>query len=214
MEVRIQHLGPISPLRHRLVLGLASLILLASCGGEPSQTYYRNDELGTYFAFPEGWRRLDASELPPGKESLVTIEDPEGLASVSLVEFDLQSVLGALDTQLMLQLAGEGNVQKGLALFVQMNATFEEVFEQRYEQYELLDRAWVRPLEGQRAVASELVFRGRLPGEPMTWRKVAIILVVGQEEKGFIMAYSVPSVVLEDYVDAFQFVKDSWRAIP
>ncbi len=128
MEVRIQHLGPISPLRHLLVLGLASLILLASCGGEPSQTYYRNDELGTYFAFPDGWRRLDASELPPGKESLVTIEDPEGLASVSLVEFDLQSVLGALDTQLMLQLAGEGSVQKGLALFVQMNATFEEVF--------------------------------------------------------------------------------------
>jgi hypothetical protein len=189
-------------------------VLLAGCGAEPSQTEYRNDELGVYFDFPEGWRRLQASELPPGKESLVTIEDSTGLASVSLVEFDLQAVLGTLDTQLMLQMAGEGNVNKALALFVQLNSTFEDLFEQRYERYELLDREWVRALEGQQAVASDIVFQGRLPGEPLTWRKATIILVAGQDEKGFIMAYAVPSLALEDYVDAFQFVEDSWRTTP
>jgi hypothetical protein len=130
------------------------------CGEQPAETAYHSAELGIHFDYPEGWRRLEPSELPRGKESLVTIEDSSGAASVSLVEFDLQAVLGTLDTRLMLQMAGEGNVQKALALFVQLNSTFDEVFQRRYDRYELLEREWVRALEGQRAVASDLVFQG------------------------------------------------------
>ncbi len=192
--------------------GPALLVLAAGCGGPP-ETAYHNRELGIHFDFPEGWQRLEPSELPPGKESLVTIEDSTRVASVSLVEFDLQDVLGTLDVQLMLQMAGEGNVNKALALFTQLNTTFEEVFEQRYQQFQLLDREWVRVLPGEKAVASELVFQGKRSGEPMMWRKAAIILIVGQEERGFIMAYSTPLVLLEDFRSDFQSIEDSWRTI-
>ena len=196
------------------IVGLICLPLLIGCGEDPPETAYHNTELGIHFGYPEGWRRLKPSELPPGKESLVTIEDPSSVASVSVVEFDLQAVLGTLDTRLMLQMAGEGNVQRALALFVQLNSSFDEVFQRRYDRYELLERKWVRVLESQRAVASDLVFQGQLPGEPMMmWRKATIILVVGQEKKGFIMAYAVPSLLIDDYRDAFEFVEKSWRTI-
>ncbi len=95
-----------------------------------------------------------------------------------------------------------------------MNATFDQVFQRRYDRYELLDREWVRVVQGHRAVASNLVFEGRLPDDPMMmWRKATIILVVGQEEKGFIMAYAVPSLLVDDYRDAFELVERSWRTI-
>jgi hypothetical protein len=193
---------------------LALALLLAGCAEEVADTAYHDVQLGIHFDFPEGWRRLDPSELPPGKESLVTIEDSSGVASISLVEFDLQAVLGTLDTQLMLQMAGEDNLQRGLALFVQLNSTFDEVFQQRYDRYELLDREWVRKFGDQPAIASDLVFEGQLPDEPMLmWRKASIILVAGQDEKGFIMAYAVPSLLIDDYRDAFEFVERSWRTI-
>ena len=193
---------------------LALPLLLAGCGEESVETAYHDAQLGMHFDLPGGWRRLKPSELQPGKESLVTIEDSSGVARISLVEFDLQAVLRTLDTQLMLQMAGEGNVQRALALFVQLNSTFDEAFQRRYDRYELIDREWVRVLEGQRAVASDLVFQGKLPDEPMMmWRKATIILVVGQEEKGFIMAYAVPSLLIDDYRDAFELVERSWRTI-
>ena len=198
------------------ILGLAFLALLAGCTAAPderSATAYNNEEIGIQFDYPDGWRQLKPSELPAGKESLVTIEDSSGVAQVSLVEFDLQAVLGTIDTRLMLEMAGEGNVQRALALFVQLNSSFEDAFERRYERYQLLEREWVRALQGQRAVASELVFKGQLPGEPMMWRKAVIILKVGQEDKGFIMAYAVPSLLLDEHRAAFQFIEDSWRAI-
>ncbi len=47
----------------------------------------------------------------------------------------------------------------------------------------------------------------------MMWRKATIILVAGQEEKGFIMAYAAPSLLIDDYRDAFEFVEESWRTI-
>jgi hypothetical protein len=195
-------------------LWLASLLTVIACGEEPAETAYHNAGLGIHFDYPEGWRRLKPSELPAGKESLATIEDSSGVATVSLVEFDLQAVLGTLDTQLMLQMAGEENVQKALALFVQLNSTFDEVFQQRYDRYELLEREWVRALIGQRALASDLVFQGKLPDEPMMmWRKATIILVAGQDERGFIMAYAVPALLIEDYRDAFEFIEKSWRTI-
>jgi len=198
----------IFPVRYVALLPLT--LLLAGCGEEPAETAYHDAELGIHFDFPEGWRRLDPSELPPGKESLVTIEDSSGVASVSLVEFDLQAVLGTLDTQLMLQMAGEDNVQRGLALFVQLNSTFDEVFQQRYDRYQLLDREWVRKMGDQPAVASDLVFEGQLPDEPkLMWRKASIILVAGQDQKGFIMAYAVPSLLIDDYRDAFAFIEQS-----
>lgn len=194
--------------------GLASLLTLAGCGEEPRATAYHDADLGIHFDYPEGWRQLEPSELPAGKESLVTIEDFSGVATVSLVDFDLQAVLGTLDTQLMLQMAGEADVQRGLALFVQLNSTFDDVFQQRYDRYELLEREWVRALEGRRAVASDLVFEGQLPDEPMMmWRKATIILVAGQEEKGFIMAYAVPSLLIDDYREDFRFIEESWRTI-
>jgi hypothetical protein len=196
------------------VAWLPLTLLLAGCGEEVADTAYHDAQLGIHFDFPGGWRRLDPSELPPGKESLVTIEDSSGVASVSLVEFDLQAVLGTLDTQLMLQVAGEDDVQRGLALFVQLNSTFDEVFQQRYDRYQLLDREWVRKYGDQPAVASDLVFEGHLPDEPMLmWRKASIILVAGQYQKGFIMAYAVPSLLIDDYRDAFDFVEMSWRTI-
>ena len=198
--------------RSTWVWGLASLLLATGCGG-PSGTAYDNRDLGIHFDFPEGWRRLKPSGLPTGKESLVTIEDPTGAASVSPVEFDLRAVLGTLDTQLMLQMADEGDVNRAMALFVQLNSTFDEAFQRRYRRYERLDRTWVRVLRGDSAVASELVFQGQLSGEPVKWRKVAIILIVGQEEKGFIMAYSVPIQRLQQFRPAFRFVEDSWRTI-
>lgn len=193
---------------------LAFTLLIGGCGEELPDTAYHDARLGIHFDFPGGWRRLDPSELPPGKESLITIEDSSGVASISLVEFDLQAVLGTLDTQLMLQLAGEDNVQRGIALFVQLNSTFDEVFQQRYHRYKLIDREWVRKFEDQPAVASDLVFEGQLPDEPMLmWRKATIILVAGQDQKGFIMAYAVPSLLIDDYRDAFEFVEKSWRTI-
>jgi hypothetical protein len=198
--------------RSHWTLGLTSLVILAGCGETP-ETAYHDSELGIHFDYPEGWRRLKPSELPPGKESLVTIEDSTGLASVSLVEFDLQAVIGTLDMQLLLQMARDEDVSEGLALFVQLNTTFDEVFERRYNRYRLLDRNWARPLPGAKALTSELVFQGQLPGEPMKWRMAAIILIVGQEEKGFIMAYSAPLSLLDDFRPAFQFVEDSWRTI-
>jgi hypothetical protein len=202
----------IFPVRYVALLPLT--LLLAGCGEEPAETAYHNAGLGIHFDFPSGWRRLDPSELPPGKESLVTIEDSSGVASVSLVEFDLQAVLGTLDTQLMLQMAGEDDVQRALALFVQLNSTFDEVFQQRYDRYQLLDREWVRRMGDQPAVASDLVFEGKLPDEPMLmWRKASIILVAGQDQKGFIMAYAVPSLLIDDYRDAFAFIEQSWRTI-
>ncbi len=202
--------------RHRWlpILGLSCLLPVTGCGEKPAQTTYHDTALGIHFDYPKGWRQLEASELPPGKESLVTIEDSSGVASVSLVEFDLQAVLGTLDTQLMLQMANEADLQGALALFVQLNATFDQVFQRRYDRYELLDREWVRVVQGQRAVASDLVFEGRLPDDPMMmWRKATIILVVGQEEKGFIMAYAVPSLLIDDYRDAFEYIEKSWRTI-
>ncbi len=193
---------------------LTCLLPITACGEKPAATAYHNSELGIHFDYPEGWRPLDPSELPPGKESLVTIEDSSGVATVSLVEFDLQQVMGALDTRLMLQMADDADIERGLALFVHMNSAFDDAFRQRYDRYALLDREWVRVLEGQRAVASDLVFEGQLPDEPMMmWRKATIILVVGQEEKGFIMAYAVPSLLIDDYRDAFEFVEKSWRTI-
>ncbi len=201
-------------LRPRLGGGLAVLLLAAGCGGEPPETAYQDRELGIGFDFPEGWQRLPASQLPRGKESLVTIEDSARVASVSLVEFDLPAVLRTLDVQLMLQMVGEGKARRALALFTQLNSTFEDVFAERYAEFELLDREWVRVLPGGKAVASELVFKGKLSGEPMMWRKAAIILIVGQEEKGFIMAYSSPLVLLEDFLPAFQSIEASWRTIP
>lgn len=200
--------------RHRQpsTLGLACLLLVTGCAEQPAETAYHDTELGIFFDYPEGWRRLKPSELPAGKESRVTIEDSSGVASISLVEFDLQAVLGTLDTRLLLQMAGAANVQRALALFVQLNSTFDEVFQRRYNRYELLEREWVRVLEGQRAVGSDLVFEGQLPDEPMLmWRKATIILIVGNEEKGFIMAYAAPSLLIEDYRDAFEFVDKSWR---
>ncbi|UCC84546.1 MAG: hypothetical protein JSW46_06365 [Gemmatimonadota bacterium] len=198
----------------RHITRLAFTLLLGGCGEELPNTAYHDAQLGIHFDFPGGWRRLDPSELPPGKESLITIEDSSGVASISLVEFDLQAVLGALDTQLMLQLAGEDNVQRGIALFVQLNSTFDEVFQQRYRRYKLIDREWVRKFEDQPAVASDLVFEGQLPDEPMLmWRKATIILVAGQDQKGFIMAYAVPSLLIDDHRDAFEFVEKSWRTI-
>lgn len=191
---------------------LASSWLLAGCGDPPPQTAFHDSRLGVHFDFPTGWRRLKASELPPGKESLVTIEDSGGVAQISLVEFDLQTVMSTLDVQLMLQFAEEENLEKGLALFVQLNSTFDDVFQQRYDRYELLDREWVRLLEGQRAIASDLVFEGKLPDEPMLmWRKATIILAAGQDEKGFIMAYAVPALLIDDYRNDFDFVEQSWR---
>ncbi len=71
----------------------------------------------------------------------------------------------------------------------------------------------VRVLRGDKAVASELVFQGQLPGEPVKWRKAAIILAAGQEEKGFIMAYSAPLERLQEFRPAFRFVEASWRTI-
>ncbi len=193
---------------------LALPLLLAGCSEEAADTAYHDAQLGIHFDFPGGWRRLDPSELPPGKESLITIEDSSGVASISLVEFDLEAVLGTLDTQLMLQLAGEDDVQRGLALFVQLNSTFDEVFQRRYERYQLLEREWVRKFGDQPAVASDLVFEGQLPDEPMLmWRKATIILVAGQDQKGFIMAYAVPSLLIDDYRDAFELVEMSWRTI-
>lgn len=196
---------------------LALALLLAGCGEEPAQpaeTAYHDSELGIHFDYPEGWRRLQPSELPPGKESLVTIEDSSGVARISLVEFDLQAVLGTLDTQLMLQMADEENINRALALFVQLNSTFDRVFQGRYERYELIRREWVRVLEGQRAVASDLVFRGKLPDEPMMmWRKATIILIAGQEEKGFILAYAVPSLLVDEYRAAFDLIERTWRTI-
>lgn len=54
------------------------------------------------------------------------------------------------------------------------------------------------------------MFEGQLPDEPMLmWRRATIILVVGQEEKGFIMAYAVPSLLIDEYRDAFEFVENS-----
>lgn len=200
------------PMRRTARLAIA--LLLSGCGQELPDTAYHDAQLGIHFDFPEGWRRLDPSELPPGKESLATIEDSSGVASISLVEFDLQAVLGTLDTQLMLQMAGEDNVQQGLALFVQLNSTFDEVFQQRYDRYELLDREWVRKFGDQPAIASDLVFEGQLPDEPMLmWRKASIILVAGQDQRGFIMAYAVPSLLIDDYRGAFEFVERSWRTI-
>jgi hypothetical protein len=198
----------------RYIAYLALTSLLAGCGEEVVDTAYHDAQLGIHFDFPEGWQRLDPSELPPGKESLVTIEDSSRVASISLVEFDLQAVLGTLDTQLMLQMAGEDDVQRGIALFVQLNSTFDEVFQQRYERYELIEREWVRKYGDQPAVASDLIFEGQLPEEPMLmWRKASIILVAGQDQKGFIMAYAVPSLLIDDYRDAFEFVEQSWRTI-
>ena len=181
---------------------------------EPPPTAYHNEGLGIHFDYPEGWRQLDPSELPPGKESLVTIEDSSGVATISLIGFDLQAVLRTLDVQLMLRMADEEDVQKGLALFVQLNSTFDDIFQQRYDRYELLDREWVRKM-GQRAVASDLVFEGQLPDDdPMLmWRKATIILVAGQDETGFIMGYAVPSLLVDDYREAFEFVEKSWRTI-
>ncbi len=205
-----------SPFDWQRATGLVFLLLLAGCTAapdEPSATAYKNEEIGIQFRYPDGWRQLKPSELPAGKESLVTIEDSSGVAQVSLVEFDLQAVLGALDTRLMLEAAGGDDVQRALALFVQLNSSFDDAFQRRYERYQLLEREWVRALQGQRAVASELVFKGQLPGEPMMWRKAVIILTVGQEDKGFIMAYAVPSLLLDEYRDAFQFVENSWRTI-
>lgn len=46
------------------------------------------------------------------------------------------------------------------------------------------------------------------------WRKAAILLVAGQDERGFIMAYAVPSMVQEEFVEAFRYVEDSWRTLP
>jgi hypothetical protein len=193
---------------------LALALPLVGCEEEVARTEFHDAELGVHFDFPEGWQELLPSELPPGKESLITIEDSSRVASVSLVEFDLQAVLGTLDTQLMMQMAGDEDGQRALALFVHMNSTFDQVFQQRYDRYELLDREWVRVVEGQRAVASDLVFEGKLPDEPMLmWRKATIILVAGQNEKGFIMAYAVPALLIDDYRDAFDFVENSWRTI-
>lgn len=190
---------------------LSLLLLLTACAAEPPQTAYHDE--GIHFDFPEGWQRLDPSELPPGKESLVTIEDTARIATISLVEFDLQQVLRTLDVQLMLQLAGEDDVQRGLALFVQLNSTFEEIFRGRYNNYRLLEQQWVRKL-GSRAIASDLIFEGQLPEDPiLMWRKASIILVAGQDEKGYIMAYAVPAWVLDDYRDDIQLVEDSWRTI-
>jgi len=198
----------------RAIAWLALPSMLAGCGAEPDTTAYHDVRVGVHFDFPEGWRRLDPAELPPGKESLVTIEDSSGVATISLVEFDLQAVLGTLDTQLMLQMAGEENVDKAVALFVQLNSTFDDVFQQRYDRYELIDREWVRVLEGQRALASDLVFKGRLPDDPMMmWRKATIILVAGQDERGFLMAYAVPALLIDDYRDAFELVERSWHTI-
>ncbi len=114
----------------------------------------------------------------------------------------------------MLQMADEADIERGLALFVQLNSTFDDVFKRRYDRYALLEREWVRVPDGQRAVASDLVFEGKLPDEPMMmWRKATIILVAGQDEKGFIMAYAVPSLLIDDYRDAFALIERSWRTI-
>lgn len=194
---------------------LALALLLPGCTAEkPPPTAFHDKELGVHFDYPEGWRQLDPSELPPGKESLVTIQDSRGVATISLLDFDLQAVLGTLDVQLMLQMAGEDDVQRAVALFVQLNSTFAQVFQDRYARYELLDREWVRKL-GRRAVASDLIFEGQLPDEdPMLmWRKATIILVAGQDEKGFIMGYAVPSLLVDDYHEAFESVEESWRII-
>lgn len=210
-RIRLQKATIFFPRRMRPLAWLALPLLLAGCAGERMETAYHDE--GIHFDFPEGWRRLDPSELPAGKESLVTIEDSAGIAMISLVEFDLQTVLSTLDVQLMLQMAGEEDLNRALALFVQLNSTFEEIFQQRYDRYELLEREWVRKL-GPRAIASDLVFEGKLPEDPtMIWRKASIILVAGQEEKGFIMAYAVPSLVIDDYRDAFDFVDSSWSTI-
>jgi hypothetical protein len=204
------------PSNRLFAIGFAFLSITAGCSAEPdvhTATAYTNEELGIHFDYPDGWRQLRPDELPVGKESLVTIEDSSGVAQVSLVEFELQPILGALDTRLMMEAAGGDNAQRALALFVQLNSSFESSFERRYERFQLLEREWVRALAGQRAVASELVFKGQLPGEPLMWRKVAIILKTGQDEKGFIMAYAVPSLLLDEHREAFQFVEDSWRTI-
>ncbi len=198
----------------RSLARLALPLLLAGCAGDAIETAYHDPDIGVHFDFPDGWRRLDPSELPPGKESLVTIEDTAGIATISLVEFDLQAVLSTIDVQLMLQMAGEEDIQQALALFVQLNSTFEKIFQDRYDNYKLLEQVWVRKLESSRAVASDLVFEGQLPEDPiLMWRKASIILVAGQEERGFIMAYAVPSWVLDDYRDAIAFVENSWRTI-
>ncbi len=198
----------------RSLARLALPLLLAGCAGDAIETAYHDPDIGVHFDFPDGWRRLDPSELPPGKESLVTIEDTARIATISLVEFDLQAVLSTIDVQLMLQMAGEEDIQQALALFVQLNSTFEKIFQDRYDNYKLLEQVWVRKLESSRAVASDLVFEGQLPEDPiLMWRKASIILVAGQEERGFIMAYAVPSWVLEDYRDAIAFVENSWRTI-
>lgn len=195
-------------------LGLTCLLPVTGCGEQPAQTAYHDTDLGIHFDYPEGWRQLEPSELPAGKESLVTIEDSSGVASVSLVEFDLQAVLGTVDTRLLLQMADDAQIERGLALFVQLNSSFDEAFQRRYERYQLLGREWVRVVDGQRAVASDLVFEGQLPDEPMMmWRKATIILIVGQQEKGFIMAYAVPALLIDEYRDAFRFIEESWQTI-
>jgi len=198
----------------RFFAWLALPPLLAGCAEQSPATAYHDTELGVHFDYPDGWRQLDPSELPPGKESLVTIEDTARIATISLVEFDLQAVLSTIEVQLMLQMAGEEDIQQALALFVQLNSTFERIFQDRYDNYKLLEQVWVRKLEGSRAVASDLIFEGQLPEDPiLMWRKASIILVAGQDERGFIMAYAVPSWVLDDYRDAIAFVENSWRTI-
>ena len=184
------------------ILSVTFLFIFTGCSSQ-SKNSFSSSRLGIRFDFPEGWTRLSPSEMKkrfPGKSTIITIEDPQRKALMSLSEGSLPP-----EAQRSANVLGK-NLTARLAVLL---GSFEEAFSRRYEEYKLLKKGLTK--FANCPGLGEIILIGRRPGEEKLWRRLIILVHPHKEDKIWFLTFSVPVEEKESYAHKFQFIEDSWK---